>query len=188
MLSVHVNIMPWLIAVYSRYSLTWVIAKTYVSYRYITISKWVCVCVYSSSRSSSNNNNKNRRACVLRSQCVCVWAFTKGECVNTVDDGIAVRVCKVSSEKATKRTHSHRRSLSVFRAHTNTLEREPTDFQSSYHIFYIRFEIQSSSYHLLDRHEFQWLEFQQLFRFVFKSTKAKCSKRKSNFQHISIPV
>lgn len=78
---------------------------------------------------------------------------TKGECVNTLDDGIVVRVCIVSSEKATKRTHTHTNALSFCVSRTH--KREPTDFQSSCHIFYIRFEIQSSSYHLLDRHEFQ---------------------------------
>lgn len=80
-----------------------------------------------------------------------LFEHTKGECVNTVDDGIVVRVYKVSSEKAS--IHSTHALFLCF-THTNTHTYKPTDFQSSYHNFYIRFEIQSSSYHLLDRHEF----------------------------------
>lgn len=111
---------------------------------------------------------------------------TKGDCVNTVDDGIVVRVCIVSSEKAAIHTHTHARALFLCFANTHTLSHmcvcvpNLQIFRALTIFFYIRFEIQSSSYHLLDRHEFLAIG---AVCFTLCNNISSVLKRKSNFQH-----
>lgn len=91
-------------------------SRKHVSYRYIyiTISKFVCV--YSSR--SSNNNNKNICACVLRSQCVRVWAHKRWMCEYRWwwDRG----ACVYSFFGKSDQTHIHAHALFLCFAHTHT--------------------------------------------------------------------
>lgn len=122
MLSVHVNIMPWLIAVYSRYSLTWVIAKTYVSYRYITISNWVCVCVCTAAAAAAATTITRTDAHVFCG--ASVYAFEHSQKVNVwiplMMGSQCVCVKFLRKKRPNARTHTHTGALFLCFAHTQT--------------------------------------------------------------------